>query len=329
MDTRPKVRGLSALLATTTQAPIVEVPVSPAGAMAFQRPAAPTGPVAPDAVMTGEVSLASIRPNPNQPRTVFDPVALEELAASIKAQGLIQPVVVRQLTPDEAKGEVWYEIIAGERRWRASQKAGLTKVPVVIKKVFSDRDILLLSLVENIQRDDLNIVEEAVAYERLAKTFSLTHEQIADGVSKNRATISNAIRILELPSGVQDALKQRKLSAGHAKVLLAVGDAAIQSQLAAKVQAENLTVRDLEKLVAWETSNAPAENKPKLPVKSKKGAVATHVAPAHLQDAERRLREHFGTKVLVEEGLRKGRIVLEFYSVEDFERITGLMGLDS
>lgn len=326
MDTRPKVRGLSALLATTTQAPVVEVPTSPAGAVQLQRPPVPP---TPDAVMTAEVALAAIRPNPNQPRTVFDPQALEELAASIKVQGLIQPVVVRQLTPDEAKGEVWYEIIAGERRWRASQKAGLTKVPVVIKKVFSDRDILLLSLVENIQRDDLNIVEEAIAYERLAKTFSLTHEQIADGVSKNRATISNAIRILELPGSVQEALKQRKLTAGHAKVLLAVGDAAIQTQLAAKVQAENLTVRDLEKLVAWEASNAPAENKPKLPVKSKKGAVATHVAPAHLQDAERRLREHFGTKVIVEEGLRKGRIVLEFYSVEDFERITGLMGLDS
>lgn len=346
---RPKVRGLSALLATTTNAPVVHAPVvvaPPVAPVAAGAPAAavpvPSSTPAPstnapasfsftnanpDVIMTAEISLKAIRGNPKQPRTYFEPNALAELSASIKAHGLIQPVVVRQLTPDEAKGEVWYEIIAGERRWRASEMAGLEKIPVVIKKTFSDRDILLLSLVENIQRDDLNPLEEAIAYDRLAKTFDLTHEQIAEGVGKSRATISNSLRILELPSGVQDALKTKKLTIGHAKVLLAIGDPAIQNSLAAKTQAENLTVRDLEKLVAWEASGGGDASKPKLPVKSKKGAKA-HVAPAHLQEAERRLREHFGTKVIVEEGLRKGRLVVEFYSVEDFERIVGLMGVE-
>jgi ParB family transcriptional regulator, chromosome partitioning protein len=320
---RPKVRGLSALLANTTNAPVVPAPVPATGVSTSAPPSIPAD--NPNGLMATEVPLAAIRANPKQPRIDFDPQALEDLAASIKARGLIQPVVVRQLTPEEARGEVWYEIIAGERRWRASEKAGLTKIPVVIKKVFNEREILLLSLVENIQRDDLNPVEEALAYDRLAKSFTLTHEQIADGVGKSRATISNAMRLLELPSTVQEALRNRKLTTGHAKVLLGIGDADIQNQLASKTQAEGLTVRELEKLVAWE-ANADA-NKAKLPVKNRTHGRAK-VAPPHLQEVERRLREHFGTKVAVEEGLRKGRIVIEFYSTEDFDRITNLMGVE-
>ncbi len=194
---RPK-RGLGALLAATTQ----PAPDATAPQFATQQ----------SAVSTADVAILSIRPNPAQPRTTFEPVALNELAESIKAQGLIQPVVVRPLKPEEISGDVKYELIAGERRWRASQLAGLKAIPIVVKAVFDERDILLLSLVENLQRDDLNPIEEAVAYDKMAKRFSLTHDQIANGIGKSRAYISNSIRMLELPSSILDALKDRKLS---------------------------------------------------------------------------------------------------------------------
>jgi ParB family chromosome partitioning protein len=314
---KPK-RGLMALLANTSQGLPNAVPAT-AG-----NPAMAAAAVA-DAPQLSEVSIKTIRANPNQPRTDFDPVALGELVASIKAQGLVQPVVVRQLKQEEIVGEAKYELIAGERRWRASQIAGLTAIPVVVKKVFNDRDVLILSLIENLQRDDLNPVEEAHAYQRLAKMFNLSHEQIAEGVGKNRASISNALRVLELPSSVQDALRARHLSIGHAKVLLSIPDERIQTQLAAKVQAENLSVRDLERLVAATPESKP----PQIRAKSKKGQRNARVAPAHIQEIEQQLREHFGTRVHVEEGLQKGRIVIEFYSVEDFERIVDAMGVNT
>lgn len=319
MDAAKPKRGLSALLASTTPAPQAQTSAPTIG----QTPQA-AQPVVVNSVTSADVPLTSIRPNPAQPRTHFDPDALKDLAASIKARGLIQPVVLRQLRPEEITGESKYELIAGERRWRASQMAGLTAVPAVIKQVFDQRDILLLSLVENLQRDDLNPVEEAQAYQRLAANFNLTHEQIADGVGKSRATVTNVLRILELPTSVQEAVKTRKLSVAHAKLLLTIPDAKIQAQLAAKAQGESLTVRDLERLIASDPNDeAP---RPSLPAR-KKGSKGTRVAPPHLQEAERQLREHFGTKVSVEEGVRKGRIVVEFYSVEDFARITKLMGL--
>ena len=305
---RPK-RGLSALLASTT------VPSSTS--------TSDSNVIVENPVSTADVRLTSIRPNPSQPRTHFKDDALNELAASIKARGLIQPVVVRQLRPEEIKGEHRYELIAGERRWRASQLAGLTEIPVVVKKVFEERDILLLSLVENLQRDDLNPIEEALAYERLAATFNLTHEQIAEGVGKSRVTVTNMIRILALPSSIIDAIKSRGLSVGHAKVLLGIPDAKIQAQIGAKVQAENLTVRELERLLEGPKAGGT------VPVNSPKNSTESRVTPAHLQEAERRLREHFGTKVIVEEGSRKGSITIDFYSVEDFQRITKLMGLQS
>ena len=302
---RPK-RGLSALLASTIQPVIANHTQSND-----------------NAVVALDIPLKSIRANTAQPRTHFDEDALNELAASIKARGLIQPVVARELRPDEIAGEHRYELIAGERRWRASERAGLSSIPVVVKKVFEPRDILLLSLVENLQRDDLNPIEEAQAYERLAKTFNLTHDQIAEGVGKSRATVSNSVRILSLPSSIQDALRTRSLSIGHAKVLLAIPDSRIQAQLAAKAQAENLTVKELERLVA----GAPVAVA-SLPQKASDHSRSVKVAPVHLQEAERRLREYFGTRVQVEEGLRKGRISIDFYSVEDFARIIKLMGIE-
>jgi ParB family chromosome partitioning protein len=297
-------RGLSALLASTAKNEIQQVNSN--------------------SVVSAEVIINSIRQSPLQPRTNFDSTALAELAASISARGLIQPIVVRKLRPDESSENKHYELIAGERRWRAAQVAGLETIPVIIKDVFDSRDILLLSLVENIQRDDLNPIEEALAYAKLSKDFSLTHEQIAEGVGKNRSSISNIIRLLELPTSIQDAIKSRRLSLGHAKVLLSIPDHKIICQLAAKVQAEGLTVRELERLVV-EASSA-TKNGIRQTTPGGNGG-AGRIVPPNIQDIEHRLREYFGTRVNVEEGLRKGRIVIEFYSVEDFERITGLFGL--
>ena len=298
---RPK-RGLSALLAATS-------------------PGTESKEVLASSFSSGDVSISSIRANPDQPRTNFDPQALAELSASIKARGVIQPVVLRQLRPEEISGETQYELIAGERRWRASQMAGLATIPAIIKNVFDNRDVLLLSLVENLQRDDLNPIEEALAYDRLSKTFNLTHDQIAEGVGKNRATVSNTIRLLDLPVSVQEAIKLRRLNVGHAKVLLGIPDQKIQAQLAAKVQAEGLTVRELERIVAG-SSHSNAQLPPT------RATTQGRVVPPNIQEIERRLREHFGTRVSVEEGLHRGRIVIEFYSTEDFERIISLMKVE-
>jgi ParB family chromosome partitioning protein len=311
-STKPK-RGLMALLANTSKN-------APAAAAATTETTPEAGN---DGLSLLEVPIQSVRANPHQPRTEFDPDALNELAASIKVQGVIQPAVVRPLKPEEVAGEHRYELIAGERRWRASQLAGLKTIPVVIKPTFEDRDILLLSLVENIQRDDLNPIEEALAYDRLAKTFSLTQDQIADGVGKSRTTVANTMRLLDLPQTIQDALKSKKLSPGHAKALLAVPDPKIQSQLAAKAQAEGLTVRDLERLI---TADRP---KAKAGALSRPSRIMTrnYVNSDH-QEVEKRLREHFGTRVRVEDGATAGRVIIEFYSVEDFERIIKLMGVE-
>ncbi|MEI6234589.1 MAG: ParB/RepB/Spo0J family partition protein [Planctomycetota bacterium] len=327
-NNRPK-RGLGALLAATTPLPDAAAP-SEIGQ---------TTPSAPATVTTAEVSVQSVRPNPDQPRTVFDPVALNELADSIKAQGLIQPLVVRPLKPEEIVGEARYELIAGERRWRASQIAGLTTIPIVIKSVFNERDILLLSLVENLQRDNLNPIEESVAYEKMASRFNLTHDQIANGLGKSRTYITNSIRLLDLPQSVLDALRNRKLTQGHAKVLLSLPDAKLQSHFAAKTQAENLTVRDLERLtidtLKPESDGRSDKEKPaglgafsssKTP--REKPSRGTRLPSAEVQELERRLREHFGTRVSIEESLRKGRILIEFFSTDDLQRIVNLLKMD-
>jgi ParB family chromosome partitioning protein len=309
MDQRPK-RGLGALLAATNQ------PYNASDAASV--------------ISTSEVPIHSVQPNPSQPRTHFDPAALEELTASIKERGLIQPIVVRPLRPEEVRGQAQYELIAGERRWRASQAAGLTNIPVVIKPVFDERDILLLSLVENLQRDDLNPIEEATAYANINLKFNLTHDQIAAGIGKSRAHISNLIRILELPSAILDALKSRKLSLGHAKVLLTIPDAKLQSHFAAKAQAENLSVRDLERLIVGSVlSPNPTEASQTSDATSprRKGSRRTRTSSPQLQELEQRMREHFGTRVTIEEHLHKGRVIIEFYSAKDLERIVALTNL--
>jgi ParB family chromosome partitioning protein len=310
---RPK-RGLGALLAATTH-------VAPAHGDAN--------------IIATEVPILSIRANPTQPRVSFDPEALNELAASIKERGLIQPIVVRPLNPGESDSGAKYELIAGERRWRASQIAGLTNIQIVVKQVFDDRDILLLSLVENLQRDDLNPIEEASAYDKLSKTFHLTHEQIANGVGRSRVSVTNAIRMLELPEAVQDALRSKKISPGHAKVLLSLPDAKMQSHFAAKVQAENLTVRELERLTIGTLSEGTAEVSSDSQSDTSENGISrgrstrgTRLPSAEVQELERKMREHFGTRVKIEEGMRKGRILIEFFSQQDLQRILTLLKID-
>lgn len=289
-------RGLGALLQSTT------------GGIPGSRPAA----------SNSTVPLASIRPNPHQPRKEFEENALRELADSIRAKGLIQPIVVRTLPPGDSTDHIKYEIIAGERRWRASQLAEQTEVPVVIKNVSEATDVLLLSLIENLQREDLNPIEEGVAYQRLNQFYKLTQDQIAQAVGKNRATVANAIRILELPESIRKHISGGALSAGHAKVLLSVVDETRREELAERIVAQGLSVRQLEEL----TDSTEEKDRATSP----KGA-AGRAKPAYLRDLEAKLRQHLGTKVSIQHGEKKGKIVIEFYSVADFDRIATKMGL--
>ncbi|MCZ7645632.1 MAG: ParB/RepB/Spo0J family partition protein [Planctomycetota bacterium] len=297
---QPPRRGLGALLQRTTDGVPGQLP-----------------PVA-----MNQVSLKAIRPNPNQPRKDFDPQALAELAQSIKAKGLIQPIVVRELPPAEVQGEVRYEIIAGERRWRASQAAGLEQAPAFVKPVAGESEILVLSLIENLQRDDLNPIEEALAYCRLRDRYQMTQEQIADAIGKSRAVVSNLMRVLELPESIQQALHDSKLSIGHAKILMSIPDRQLQLHLAAKCQAEDLTVRQLEVFALGPEQSAAVTVVPRAGSQMKR-----RTKPDHLKSLEQKLCEHLGTRVKIEEGARKGKIVIEFYSVADFDRITRQIGL--
>jgi len=265
------------------------------------------------------VAIESIAPNPKQPRNDFNDQPLKELADSIKAKGVLQPIMIRTLGKNETAGPAKYEIIAGERRWRASQLAGLREVPVIIKEVHEKGEILLLSLIENLQRDDLNPIEEALAYDRLRSDFNLTQEGIAAAVGRSRSAIGNALRLLELPDSIRLALTSKRISAGHAKILVGLADPKIQSLLAAKCIAEGLSVRQLENLV----NDAASSKHASVPAT----ALRPRVSPPHIEALEHKLRNHFGTRVMVDEGVKRGRIIVEFYSVDDFDRITGLMGL--
>jgi ParB family transcriptional regulator, chromosome partitioning protein len=256
-----------------------------------------------------EVPVGAITPNPRQPRQVFDSDALEELTASIKEVGLLQPVVVRKLMPGH------YELIMGERRWRACQLAGMSEIPAIVRET-SDDDLLRNALIENLHREQLNPLEEAAAYQQLLDDFSATHEELARRVGRSRPHISNTIRLLNLPAAVQKRVAAGVLSAGHARALLAVDDLEAQEHLAHRIVAEGLSVRAVEEIVALGAeASKPSrrqESRPK------------PVAPA-LRDLADRLSDAFDTRVRVELGKRKGKIVVEFASVEDLERIVTAM----
>jgi ParB family transcriptional regulator, chromosome partitioning protein len=257
-----------------------------------------------------EVALNAIVPNPRQPREIFDEERLEELAASIREVGLLQPIVVRPV------GGGQYELIMGERRWRACQQVGLDPVPAIVRNT-QDTDLLRDALIENLQREQLNALEEAAAYQQLLDDFQATHEQLAQKVGRSRSHITNTLRLLNLPPEVQRTVAAGVISAGHARALLGLSSAEEQIQLAKRIVAELLSVRAVEEIVAM--GSAKAAQKP-----SRERQVAKPTAPGltHLAD---RLSDHFETKVKVDLGRRKGRIVVEFATIDDLERIIGTM----
>jgi ParB family transcriptional regulator, chromosome partitioning protein len=255
-----------------------------------------------------EVPVGAIAPNPRQPRRIFDEDALAELAASISVVGLLQPVVVRR----RAAGG--YELIMGERRLRASQLAGIEVIPAIVRET-ADDELLRDALMENLHREQLNPLEEAAAYQQLLDDFSATHEELARRVGRSRPHISNTIRLLNLPPAVQKRVAAGVLSAGHARALLSVDDPAAQEQLAHRIVAEGLSVRAVEEIVALGARPAKTARAP--------GAKAP-VAPG-LKDLADRLSDVFETRVKVELGQRKGKIVVEFASLDDLERIVRSM----
>jgi ParB family chromosome partitioning protein len=256
------------------------------------------------------VSLYSITPSPLQPRKDFGADALSELVESIRQHGIIQPLIVRAI-------DGRHELIAGERRWRAAQEAGLSEVPVIIRSA-SDRDVLELSLIENLQRADLNPIEEAQGYARLAGEFGMRQEEIAQKVGRSRAAVANAMRLLDLHEQVQTWLTQDLISVGHAKVLLALKAPEEQLAVAETVLRRSATVRATERLVARQLGNA----KPRRRRRSSVSVSASTVE--HLQS---RLQEYLGTRVVFHHGEKQGRIEIEYYGDDDLQRIMQVIGL--
>lgn len=276
--------------------------------------AAPEPELAESGATYRELSPAEIRPNAKQPRHVFDDEALDELVHSIREFGLMQPVVVRQVEP--GPDGVRYELVMGERRWRATQAAGLATIPAIVRET-SDDAMLRDALLENIHRVQLNPLEEAAAYQQLLEEFGVTHDELATRLGRSRPVVSNTIRLLRLPVAVQRRVAVGVLSAGHARALLALdGDAPAQDALAARIVAEGLSVRATEEAVTLARGTAPDRS----PVHRRRAAPSEE-----LREVADRLADSFDTRVTVTQGQRKGKIVVEFGSAEDLERILGLM----
>jgi len=267
-----------------------------------------------------EIDIDAIRPNPKQPRTVFDEDHMGELVHSIREIGVLQPIVVRRIPAEqlaEAEGKT-FELIMGERRWRASQAADLGVIPAIIKDT-SDDDLLRDALLENLHRSQLNPLEEAAAYQQLLDDFGCSHEQLATRIGRSRPQISNTLRLLKLPPLVQRRLAAGVLSAGHARALLGMADGAAMERMAQRIVAEGLSVRNVEELVALgEGNDAPKPRRPR--------AGSRH---PQLDDFTSGLSDHLETRVAIALGQRKGKITVEFASMEDLRRILGLMGMPS
>ena len=256
------------------------------------------------------ISLASIVPSPLQPRREFAREALEELVDSIRQRGIIQPLIVRL-----AQGK--FELIAGERRWRAAKEAGLSEAPVIVREA-TDLEVLEISLIENLQRADLNPIEEAQAYARLASEFGMRQEEIAQKVGKSRASVANAMRLLDLDQQIQTWVVQDLLSVGHAKVLLGVKSHEEQRLLAEKILRQSSTVRTTERMVARHLGKRGG---------TRRRRRAETVSSAALSDLENRLRQHLATQVTIHHGEKRGRIEIEFYGSDDLERVISALGL--
>ena len=252
-----------------------------------------------------EVAISAISPNPRQPRKHFDPVALNELIASIKEIGILQPPVVRQTSPGK------YELVMGERRFRAAKAAGLTSIPVIIRQT-PDNELLREALIENIHRSQLNALEEAAAYSQLLTDFNCTHDELAQKLGRSRPLISNTIRLMNLPTSVQQKLASGVLSASHARALLGLSDASAIEKLAVRIVSEGLSVRATEEIIS---SGAPKGQSAKKPKQTKS-------ASPELQEIAERIGDALDTRVSIQGSAKKGTIVIEFAGAEDLKRIT-------
>lgn len=264
---------------------------------------------APATEEANEFPIDLIDPSALQPRSHFDDAKLEELAQSIRANGVVQPVLLR---PKGAR----FELIAGERRLRAAQRAGLTRIPAVLRNV-SDDKILELALIENIQREDLNPIEEALAYKKLIETLGLTQETVAERVGRDRSYVTNYLRLLRLPEDIQQLVQTGRLSTGHARTLMGLDDADLQHRLARRIIEQDLSVRDTERIVRGNADDRP-----------RKGArSAAEPGDANVRAAETKLRRQFGTQVRIVrlKGSAGGKIELEFYNAADLDRIYALL----
>lgn len=257
-----------------------------------------------------ELPVSEIRPNPYQPRKTFDPEALQELAESIRTHGVLQPVVVRR----QGNG---YELVAGERRWRASQAIGRPTIPAVVREGLNERDMLELALVENVQRQDLDAVERARGFQQMIEVLHLTQEQVAERVSLKRSTVANHLRLLELPDTVQRAIAKGLLTMGHARALLAVPGAKEQARWMERVVRDDLSVRQVEQLVRTEADARRTKSAAPPPADS---------IPAWATQLEERMRRHLGTKVTLQNGPGyRGEIRIEYFSRADLERLSELL----
>lgn len=292
-------RGLGALIPT---APAIDLtaPTRPTSVPS-------TAPIVASPARYQEVPASRIRPNPQQPRKIFDEASHAELVHSVREIGLLQPIVVRALPPGTLEAD--FEIVAGERRWRACQSAGVTSVPVIIRQT-SDDALLQEALLENLHRANLNPLEEGAAYNQLLHDFDCTQEQLAVRLGRSRSQVANSIRLLRLPTAVQRRVAAGVLSAGHARALLALDDPDAMDRLAARIVAEGLSVRDVEEIVAMGTS----------PSKQRKTR-SNRRTPIEYQTVADRLSEQLETRVSVSSGSKRGRIVIDFGDVEDLARI--------
>lgn len=255
-----------------------------------------------------ELAITAVHPNPRQPRQHFDEDGLASLTASVREIGLLQPILVRRTAEDE------YELIAGERRWRAARRAGMATIPAIIRTA-SDSESLEQALIENLNREDLNPLEEAAGYQQLIEDFELTHDQLSARVGKSRVAITNALRLFQLPPSVQRLVAEGRLSAGHARALLGTPDRAFQEALARRAANEQLSVRSVEEAVRERNQLAGPSEAPRPKVGPGR------LRPPGILELEELLAQHLSTKVRVEMGANRGKVVIEFATLEDLERI--------
>ncbi len=314
-------RGLGALLggspAIANSAPVAPPPAitlsttTTPGVPATMPHAVIPAPVPVSRDLVRRVPVAQVKPCSFQPRKDFPPEALRELSDSIREQGIVQPLIVRPMGTN-------FELIAGERRWRAAQLAGLTEVPVIVREA-DDRAVLELALIENLQRENLNAIEEALGYAQLVSQFQLTQELVATKVGKSRAVVANALRILKLPGEVQNFIRDGRISVGHAKVILGLTNPVHQSEAAERVIKEGLNVRQAEGLIAKMQSR---DSKPK-------AAKVSLPTDAHVANLENKIREKLGTKVSLRYAKGKGSVEISFYSDAELEGVLQALGVNA